>query len=174
MTIKKIKFFNNFQKEEKWINEMAANGFQLIGYSFCRYTFEKGSPGEYDYCIELLEELPNTEKSKDYLEFMEENGIECVDTYFRWVYFRKKATGEPFEIYTDNESRIKHLQRIVNLIATVGMVNLVIAILNSFISMFNLYVSILNWSVVIILAPFLLAYMRNMRALKRDMELYNK
>lgn len=58
MIIKKIKFFSNYEKEEIWLNEMAAKGLNLISVSFCRYGFEDGTPGEYNYRLELLDESP--------------------------------------------------------------------------------------------------------------------
>lgn len=41
------KLFINFEKEEKWINNIAAKGLNFIDYSFSRYLFEEGTPGEY-------------------------------------------------------------------------------------------------------------------------------
>ncbi len=29
----------DFDKEEKWLNEMSAKGLNLTGVSFCRYVF---------------------------------------------------------------------------------------------------------------------------------------
>src|SRR5699024_7384380 len=98
--LKKWKIFINYQKEEMWINEMAEKGYHFKKYNLCRYTFEKDEPGKYEYRMELLEELPNTQNSMEYIDFMAGNGIECVDTFMRWTYFRKEATEEPFEIYS--------------------------------------------------------------------------
>lgn len=173
--MKKRKLFFNYQKEEKWINEMAASGWHLVGYKIGRYTFEKGVPGEYDYCIELLEDAPATEKGIEYLTFMEEAGIECVASNLSWVYFRKKSTGEPFMIYTDYASRKKHLQRIMGALAIVLLLNLGIAIFNTVLATFssiNFYVSILNWLIVIATVSLILVYVKNMSELKQDSESY--
>lgn len=169
-----MKIFINYEKEEKWLNKMAAKGMNLVGYSLGRYSFEKGTPGEYIYRLELLDELPAHDKSKEYINFMEENGIDCVDTYYRWIFFRKKATDGPFEIYSDYESRRKHYQKAANLIGGLLVVNLAAAIVNfSFMVTLNLYVSILNWVVVIVLAPVFFSYVRNIKKLKKEMELYD-
>src|SRR5690554_1243643 len=82
------KWFMNFEKEEKWINEMAAQGLHLIHYSFTKYVFAEGEPGKYIYRIELLENIPSHPESMAYIRFLEDAGIEHVATHFRWVYFR--------------------------------------------------------------------------------------
>ena len=38
----------DFDKEEKWLNGMAAKGLCLVSVSFCRYVFEDCEPGEYN------------------------------------------------------------------------------------------------------------------------------
>lgn len=104
----------DYEKEEKWLNEMAAKGLAMTAYSFCCYTFEDTNPGEYIYRIEMLPHGLNHPESVHYIHFMEENGVEHVDTYRTWIYFRKKATDGAFEIYSDIDSRINHYQRVSN------------------------------------------------------------
>lgn len=106
----------DFEEEEKWLNEMSAKGFQFIGYGFPTYLFEDGRPGEYTYRIELLEHSPSNIESRQYIKFLEDTGAECVDTFYRWAYFRKKTADGPFDLYTDLDSRIKHYQRILRLL----------------------------------------------------------
>lgn len=84
------RLYLNFEKEEKWLNEMATAGWMLTDYSWCRYVFEEGREGEYVYRIELLKNLPTYPLSQKYLRFLEEAGIEYVAYYARWVYLRKK------------------------------------------------------------------------------------
>ncbi len=106
------KGYFDFEKEERWLNEMAAKGFALTRYTWCRYEFEETEPGEYIYRIELLKEHARHPESRRYIEFTEETGAEYVTSYFRWVYFRKKAALGPFELYSDLESRIGHYRRV--------------------------------------------------------------
>ena len=42
-----------FEKEEEWLNEMAANGWVLESVGFCRYTFVRCEPGEYTVRTEI-------------------------------------------------------------------------------------------------------------------------
>jgi len=106
------KAYWNYEKEEKWLNEMSARGLALTDYSWLRYVFSDSQPGEYIYRIELLEYWPTHPVSQKYLRFMEENGVEHIASYMRWVYFRKKAADGPFDIYSDIDSKIAHYQRI--------------------------------------------------------------
>jgi hypothetical protein len=111
MAITKWRLFINFEKEEQWLNKMATEGLNLISY-----TFEEGPPGEYIYRLELLKGEPTDEQARDYLASMEDYGIECVDTYNNWAFFRKKAADGPFEIYSDFESKVGHYKRVAYLI----------------------------------------------------------
>jgi hypothetical protein len=106
------KAYWDFEKEERWINEMSAKGMALTDYSWCRYVFAESPNCQYIYRIELLEYPPRHPESVAYLRFLEESGVECVATYMRWVYLRKPAAEGPFDIYTDIDSKIKHYQRI--------------------------------------------------------------
>jgi Protein of unknown function (DUF2812). len=106
------KAYWNYEKEEKWLNALAAKGLALTDYSWFRYVFGETAPGEYVYRIELLDQLATHPESRRYIAFVEDTGAECVATYLRWVYFRKKAAEGPFELFSDNTSRIAHYRRI--------------------------------------------------------------
>jgi len=114
-TVRKIYTIGAYEKEEKWLNEMAAKGMMLTDVGFCRYVFEEGTPGEYIYRLELLNHLPSHAESVAYIKFFEETGVEYVSTILRWVYFRKKTEDGPFEIYSDINSRISHYKRVTSI-----------------------------------------------------------
>ena len=107
----------DFEREEKWLNSMSAKGLQLVGVSFCRYVFEEGEPNEYIYRLEMLDDLPESYKGQKYINFIEETGAERIGSILRWVYFRKTPEKGGFDLFSDVDSRIKHLNRIVLLIA---------------------------------------------------------
>ena len=107
------------EQEEAWLAEMEADGWHLDTVQMVRYEFVKGEPDQYQYRLEMLPELPGHPDSVRYLEFMKEIGAETIASYLRWVYFRKKNDGTPFEIYSDNASRIRHLRRILHLLIPV-------------------------------------------------------
>lgn len=129
------KLYYDYEKEEKWLNEMALKGMALSNYSWCKYAFEDCEPGEYIYRIELLKDLPTHPNSMAYIKFMQEMGVEHVASYMRWVYFRKKASEGQFDLYSDIESRITHYKRI-NLLWSIlslveGIIGLSIIIMGS-------------------------------------------
>ena len=112
-TVRKLFFIWHFDKEEKWLNEMSANGWQLKSVGVCTYHFEEGEPGEYIYRLELLNNHHTHIKSGQYINFIEGTGAEHIGSFARWVYFRKKAGLGGFELYSDVRSRISHLNRIL-------------------------------------------------------------
>lgn len=117
-----------FEKEERWLNDMAALGWNLVDTTGVRYVFEQGAPGEYCYKLELLNTLPSTAESERYLRFMEEAGIEQVAACGRWVYFRRRAEDGSFDLFSDLDSRITHLRRIrALLLAVLGVELLAVA-----------------------------------------------
>ena len=120
----------NYDKEEKWLNDMSAIGLQLCGVGFCKYVFDEGAPDEYTYRLEFLNNHPYSAESLRYIKFLEETGVEYIGSIFRWVYFRKKADDAEFDIYSDIDSRIKHLNRLLLLIGIIGGMNIVIGASN--------------------------------------------
>ena len=128
--IKKMFWAWEFEKEEKWLNEMSAKGLALVDYSWCRYSFEECEPGEYTNKIQLLEHRPNHPESEQYIRFMEETGAEQVASYMNWVYFRKKTAEGPFELCSDIESKMNHLILVKKLLLPLAVLNLGIFIMN--------------------------------------------
>jgi hypothetical protein len=114
--IHRLFFVWQFEKEEKWLNEMSQKGLQLEAVGFCRYQFTEGGPGEYIYRLEMLKHHPNSDEGRRYIESVEKTGAEHVGSLLRWVYFRKKAGSEGFDIFSDIDSRIKHLERIMSIL----------------------------------------------------------
>jgi len=123
--------FIDYEKEERWLNEMAAKGLALTDYSWCRYVFEDTTPGEYTYRLELLENVAIHPESRKYIEFLEETGVEQVAAYMRWVYFRKKTKDGPFNLYSDIDSKLKHYQRVFQLWFVLAVAELLIGFSNT-------------------------------------------
>lgn len=119
-----------FDKEEAWLDDMAAHGLALTGVGFCTYTFEDAAPGEYAIRMELLDHGPAHSESRQYIRFLEETGAEYLGNMVRWAYFRKRAESGSFDLFSDNASRIRHLNRILLLLFAVGAVNLFAALTN--------------------------------------------
>lgn len=116
----------DFEKEEEWLNEMAASGWVLADVGFCRYTFERCEPGEYTVRLE------NHANDESYVDFMRDTGAEPVGRYFQWIYFRKPVELGRFDLFSDIDSRISHLDRIGKSLSLIGFANLLIGLANSF------------------------------------------
>ncbi|MBQ7736657.1 MAG: DUF2812 domain-containing protein [Oscillospiraceae bacterium] len=144
ITIRKWFWVWSFEKEEDWLNEMAMNGWVLDGVGYCTYHFVRCEPGEYSVRLEMH---PYDEA---YLSFMRETGAEFVGQMMMWIYFRKKTADGPFDLFSDIDSRIRHLNTIGRFLAAIGGANLALGIVNS------LSPSRLGW--VNLLAATLLMY----------------
>ena len=127
MTVHKWYWIWDFEKEEKWLNEMAMQGWTLAFVGWFRYTFQKTEPDEYIVRLEMHEASDSS-----YVSFMEETGAEYIGRVTRWIYFRRKSELGSFDIFSDIDSKIAQLQKIAALLLVLGLMNLLIGILNSF------------------------------------------
>ena len=115
-----------FEKEEQWLNQMAQSGWLLDRVGFCAYHLIACEPGAYAVRLEMHR------CDADYVAFMEETGAEYIGRVAQWVYFRKKTADGPFDLFSDYDSKLSHLDRVGRMLAAVGFANLVIGLVNSF------------------------------------------
>jgi len=182
-TMKKTiwRLFVNFEKEEDWLNEMSAKGLAFTDYFFGRYTFADSDPGEYVYRIELLENRKGHPESRKYLSFMAESGAECISTWYRWVFFRKKAASGSFDIYSDRDSRISHYKRVSLMFLGAGIAEIcigtgqIVLVIGSFLSaepltwyLGNLILAGLLWGIGIIFLRTWNSLRKKNKALKQE------
>lgn len=172
-TIRKVFWAWEFEKEEKWLNEMSEKGLQLCDVGFFRYVFEEGLPSEYIYRLELLDNIPKHPESIQYIQFLEDTGIEQIGSQIRWVYLRKKADGNGFNLFSDINSRIKHLDRqlfLNGILSAVMLINGVTQLLIWFSQemLFNFTVSIILFAVGILIGYGFLRIFFKKRKLKQE------
>ena len=129
-TVKKWFWAWDFQKEEQWLQQMAAKGLALVSVGFARFEFEDTQGGEYDVCLQLLEQNIKHPESVKYIEFLEQTGAEHVGTYGRWIFVRKKRAEGGLQLFSDYQSRVKQLSRIIGMIVPVSVANILIGISN--------------------------------------------
>lgn len=162
----------DFDKEEKWLNQMSAEGMQLVSVGYWTYVFEKGPPSEYGVRIELLEKNLKSEETKEYIQFIEGTGAEYIGNVLNWVYFRKKLTEGAFEIYSDTGSKLMHLERILKLLRLLGAMEIVIGFYNLFLFFYghalalNLYAGMF----CVLLGGFILIGLMRVHKLKRTLQ----
>lgn len=93
----------NFEKEEKWLNKMALEGFDLCKVGFCTYEFQECKPGEYKYKIFVKKDISIENKS-----------IQPIGNVFLYKYFREKASEKNNKI-NNLDSFILHLKKLKNI-----------------------------------------------------------
>ena len=127
-TIRKWFWVWEYEKEERWLNEMALEGWALQSVGWCRYTFERTEPGAYTIRLEMRapDEL--------YLDFMRESGAEYIGRMIQWIYFRRPSALGGFDLFSDLDSRIEHLTRVGTSLRLIGLANLIIGCVNAFAS----------------------------------------
>jgi len=114
-----------FEKEEQWLNGMAQSGWKLERIGFAVYYFTKCDPGEYTIRLEMRN------NDEEYITFMRELGAEYVGRMAKWIYFRRPSSLGEFDIFSDIDSKLEHLEKIRKMLWGVGIANLVIGICNS-------------------------------------------
>lgn len=115
----------DFEKEEAWLNEMAMNGWALVRVGFCTFTFERCEPGEYIVRLEMHQSDPG------YMDLMAETGAEYIGRVFGWIYFRRRSEYGSFDVFSDIDSRIAHLDKMGKSLLLIGIANLLIGTANS-------------------------------------------
>ena len=114
----------NFDAEERWLNEMAMQGWALVSVGVFRYTFERCEPEEHIGRAECRI------ADQDYISFVEETGAEYIGRCLHWIYFRRKSELGSFELLSDIDSQMKHLRTIFNVAVAAGILNIVLGIIN--------------------------------------------
>jgi len=167
------RYFIDYEKEEKWLNSLSAKGLALVNVSLLRYTFEECEQAEYEYRLELLNNLPGNIESKIYIRFLEESHIEHISSTFRWIYLRKNKKYGSFNLFSDNKSRIDHIKRYIKLLLPLIILNLFcgIKILNDSLK-FNIssiiYLGSINIILSISLTYFAVKRILVMKRLKKE------
>lgn len=176
-TIRKWFWAWEFDEEEKWLGDMAAQGKVLVSARYITYEFEDSAPGEYAVRLEMLEHMPASEEGEAYIDFVEGTGAEYIGHVMKWVYFRKKAADGPFELHSDNATRLKHLKRIIALLRPLAVINVGLAGYNlcvgiGFASPMNVVCSMLSALVAVLLGVGMVKLNEKKRQLEKDSQLF--
>ena len=96
------------EREEKWLNEMAAAGWLLEKWNGnFRYTFRRGERGAWLYKIDMIDDEERGLDGEVYINFLNECGIEVAYRYKKWLFLRKRAVDGPFDTANDLYSRLR-------------------------------------------------------------------
>ncbi len=175
-TVYKLLWGWEYDKEEKWLNEMAAQGKALVSVGFCKYIFEDTEPGEYTIKIELLDNMASSPRSKSYIRFLEETGAEHIGSIFRWIYVRKKASNGALDLYSDIGSKIRYMKRLQTFFISLTIFELFIGIMNLAVSFLphnqvngtNLFFGFLLLFIAVMCAIAAVSHTKKLRNLQRE------
>lgn len=126
----KFRLYFDKDKETTWLNEMADRGYAMKNFFSGFYRFEKCEPGQYVYQVDFGSRLFSV--AEDYREFMEETGVEIVQTWGFWVILRKLASEGEFRLYTDVDSNIEHYTKIRNMFKVATIIELICFMIEAF------------------------------------------
>ena len=162
MTKKVNRYFGGFtEKQAKWLNQMAAEGWRLIHTGKMSYEFESCDPGRYQYAVEFIADK-SQKNAEDYKAFLEGCGYKVwyknanlsysvgkvrwrpwadadAQITTSWTTYNKELLivekendGKPFELHTTAADRIKFLQKWRNVWLTYTAMFALMAILFAF------------------------------------------
>jgi len=112
--MKKLKIFLNFEKEEKWLENMSAKGWQLMKQGLF-YTFEPSKPNNANIKIDYR----YFKSENDFLEYrtlFEDSGWKhLAGTKFSGnQYFTQVTEDSDLDIFSDEASRAARYKRLAN------------------------------------------------------------
>ena len=150
----RFKLYFDKDKETKWLNDMADQGWAMNGFFAGFYRFEPCEKGKYTYQIDFGNEFFSV--SDDYREFMSDSDIEIIQSWGFWVFLRKLSSEGEFQLYTDVDSQIEHYKKIRNMFKAVTVIELICLFIELFsASMTN---SPLLWSFVFLILAIIIAF----------------
>ena len=98
------------EEMERYLNEMAHEGWQCCAIVRNELRFVRGAQAEYIYRVQYFYESRDGEKD-DYLRTLGETGVALVGEYGEALILRKKTSDGAFELYSDLDSKIAALEK---------------------------------------------------------------
>ena len=110
----KFKIFLDFDKEEKWLEDMASNGYHLNKASF-GYHFSEGKPEEITIKIDYRP-FKHKEDFLDYRMMFEDSGWKHIaGTKNSGIQYFKKNSKTEDDIFSDQHSKAARYKRYANM-----------------------------------------------------------
>lgn len=104
--------------EEKWLSEMAMNGWMLKKLFLFVYLFEKTEPNETVYRLDY--KATSNRDEEEYIRIFQDAGWRHVTRLFNWHYFAADASQvQTTAIYTDRESEALKYKGLLRVLYTV-------------------------------------------------------
>lgn len=144
--VRKLFIHTNADKEEKWLNDMARNGYMLKKATLGKYTFVKT---DKKFKIRLAY-LPK--EKLDFIRLIEDGGAQYITTGNNWGYFIKEVNSfhDNFEIYSDIDSQIEQKKRILKFLTIIYLILFSIVMITSYPILNNTFNTLIKVSYVTI------------------------
>lgn len=110
---KESRFFNIFQfdLEEDYLANQHRQGWAFKTLDFpWTYQFEPCQPQDMTYKLDFK---PDQKDLDEYLQLMADYGWEYLGSHYQYTYFRRPANLGQDDFYTDRDSRLSNLNKIV-------------------------------------------------------------
>ena len=113
--MRSFKCFIDYTKEEKWLNEMAQNGYELTNTTI-GYNFNKISPADITYRIDYRT-FKTQDDFIDYCTLFEDCGWKHVagSRTSGNQYFKRISDNSDNDIFSDNASKAARYKRVSNI-----------------------------------------------------------
>lgn len=104
-------FLPDFEKEEKYLAKQHRQGWKLIqNYLGFLFVFEKYQPEEVVYQLDFK---PKGQDKSEYIQMFADYGWDYIGDCNHFSYFRKNQSLGEVEIYSDLQSKLEMIGRII-------------------------------------------------------------
>lgn len=127
----RLSFVWNYEKDEKWLSDLSAQGLHLTKPGLIRHRFEKDPSVRYEYRIDY-QMLRDPKEMNAYVALFEDAGWTLVASKSGWHYYRRPhVPGGAPAIYSDRSSLKELWRRVQFLLAALAFANVIIAAVNT-------------------------------------------
>lgn len=137
------KSFWDYEKEEKWLNDMSKKGYSLIECGFFKYVFVDDEPSMYTYRIKLL-----GNKTEDEIYDSLQDGVELLTRNNRHIYYRMLTAKGDFNLVNDKESKKHYFEKRFTLFYCLMIMQIALGISNIVMAL-NLPIQSLLFSILL-------------------------
>jgi hypothetical protein len=125
----RIKYFLDFAKEEKWLNEMAHGGWELVKVDAV-YHFQPADPQDALIRIDYRN-FHSRADYENYVTLFEDSGWQHVagSRHTGLQYFKRVSPASAEDIFSDDRSRAERFQRFARIWFSIAMAELLIMII---------------------------------------------
>lgn len=100
------------EKEEKWLEQMAAEGWKLISVAPYIYKFQRSEPERVIFRLDY--KFTNDKDYQEYLTIFKDAGWELFATFANWQYFKiNPENNEVPEIYNSDRAKAEKYRRLL-------------------------------------------------------------